>query len=193
MKLGKWFNVLLVLACFVCTRIMVVLQYRNLLLLCGGISKPVVHCRSLIYSLLHCSLYVCSVCELNAISTVLWPFSFFFFSVHGVTMTGNEWSAAFDDAHLRVWRATINIKQDYTKGILLLKPLLTTSTGISRGHLSNNLIYFFLWQARSLTTNLCFTVQCLVKPHELEFFFLVWVLISFYIIGFSHRQYERWS
>lgn len=55
-------NVLLVLACFVCTRILVVLQYRNLLLLCGGISKPVVHCRSLIYSLLHCSLFVCSVC-----------------------------------------------------------------------------------------------------------------------------------
>lgn len=67
-------NVLLVLACFVCTCVMVVLQYRNLLLLCGGISKPVVHCRSLIYSLLHCSLYVCSVCELDAISTVLWPF-----------------------------------------------------------------------------------------------------------------------
>lgn len=67
----KSFNVLFVLACFVCTRIMVVLQYRNLLLLCGGISTPVVHCRSLIYSLLHCSLYVCSVCELNAISTVL--------------------------------------------------------------------------------------------------------------------------
>lgn len=70
-KKKKSFNVLLVLACFVCTRIMVVLQYRNLLLLCGGISTPVVHCRSLIYSLLHCSLYVCSVCELNAISTVL--------------------------------------------------------------------------------------------------------------------------
>lgn len=69
----KTLNVLLVLACFVCTRIMVVLQYRNLLLLCGGISKPVVHCRSLIYSLLHCSLYVCSVCELDAISTVLRP------------------------------------------------------------------------------------------------------------------------
>lgn len=100
-------NVLLVLACFVCTRIMVVLQYRNLLLLCGGISKPVVHCRSLIYSLLHCSLYVCSVRKLSAIPTVPW------LSVHGVTMTGIEWSAAFKDAHLRVWRATI--KQDYTK------------------------------------------------------------------------------
>lgn len=120
----KSFNVLLVLACFVCTRIMVVLQYRNLLLLCGGISTPVVHCRSLIYSLLHCSLYVCSVCELNAISTVLWPYS-----VHGVTMTGNEWSAAFDDAHLRVWRATINIKQDYAKGILLLKATINDKYG----------------------------------------------------------------
>lgn len=94
-------SVLLVLACFVCTCIMVVLQYRNLLLLCGGISKPVVHCRSLIYSLLHCSLSVCSVCELDAITTVLLTIS-----VHGVTMTGIEWSAAFKDAHLRVWRAT---------------------------------------------------------------------------------------
>lgn len=47
------FSVPPVLACFVC--IMVVLPYRNLLLLCGGISKPVVHYRSLI-SPLHCSL-----------------------------------------------------------------------------------------------------------------------------------------
>lgn len=81
-------NVLLVLACFVCTCIMVVLQYRNLLLLCGGISKPVVHCSSLIYSLLHCSLCVCSVCELSPpLPSDL--------SVHGVTTTGIEWSAAF--------------------------------------------------------------------------------------------------
>lgn len=88
-------------ACFVCTRILVVLQYRNLLLLCGGISKPVVHCRSLIYSLLHCSLYVCSACELDAISTV--RRLFFFPSVHGVTMTGNEWRSK--DAHLRVLKS----------------------------------------------------------------------------------------
>lgn len=51
-------------SCLLCVyTYLVVLQYRNLLLLCGGISKPVVHCRSLIYSLLHCSLYVRSVCE----------------------------------------------------------------------------------------------------------------------------------
>lgn len=93
------------------------------------------------------------------------------FSVHGVTMTGIEWSAAFKDAHLRVWRATI--KQDYTKrGILLLKPLLMTSAGNSRGHLSNNLIF---WQARNF--NLCSQFSVLFKktktkkkPHELEIF-----------------------
>lgn len=117
-------NVLLVLACFVCTRILVVLQYRNLLLLCGGISKPVVHCRSLIYSLLHCSLFVCSVCELDAISTVLWPFS-----VHGVTMTGNEWSAAFKDAHLRVWRATIKTKQGRAKRYPVVKATINDKYG----------------------------------------------------------------
>lgn len=100
------FSVPPVLACFVC--IMVVLPYRNLLL-CGGISKPVVHYRSLI-SPLHCSLCVRVrlVCEL--ISTVLT------LPVHGGTTTGIEWSAAFEHAHLRVWRATI--KQDF-KHILL--------------------------------------------------------------------------
>lgn len=72
-------------------------------------------------------------------------------SVHGVTMTGIEWSAAFKDAHLRVWRATINLAGLHKEGILYLKPLLMTSTGNSRGHPSNNLIF---WQAR------CFTLTC---------------------------------
>lgn len=115
-------NVLLVLACFVCTRIMVVLQYRNLLLLCGGISKPVV--QLLVTNLLLVTLF--TVCML-----FVWtrrhlhsPLTFF------CAWCNNDWNwveCCVQDAHLRVWRATI--KQDYIKVILLLKPLLMTSMG----------------------------------------------------------------
>lgn len=101
-------SVLLVLACF-CVYLHVLWLFysieKNLLLLCGGVSKPVVHFRSLIYSL-HCSPCVCSVREL--ISTVL-PDRF-------CAWCNDDWNwveAAFKDAHLRVWRATIKAGRRY--------------------------------------------------------------------------------